>query len=497
VSQKLLDLAEADPQAALRLLEELEGLVVRPHAAQRQVLENDARFKLLDCGRRWGKTKIAAHIILKEARKPKQMLWWVAPTYRIVKRGYKEILRQLPPDVLAAPAPPDSNFDAGRPAILKFKNGTVMEFYSAERPEGMLGEGVDFAVLDEAARMPENIWAETVRPTLMDRQGGALIISTPRGRNWFYRAYRRGQDPEEIEWASWKFPSWTNDTLPPGEIETMKDDLPAVIYKQEVEAEFLAAGSNVFIVPEEILQEEKVKPDGHVVFGVDLAKTTDFTVIYGANAKTRENCYYDRFQDVTWPKQRRRIIRAVRRVLQNGATGVTILMDSTGVGDPMVDELEELGFDVIGKNFTTWKDKMIKLLAKDMEDGKAFVLDNDQVGEFEQYELNITPGGRITYAAPAGEHDDVVSAKMLQHWGVVNEGVPDATFIDGVDTSSIYESEIESVLDDNPDDDEMPDDEDWDWDLEEADTGIPVITEIKARTPQELANDPRVWSSWN
>jgi hypothetical protein len=163
----------------------------------------------------------------------------------------------------------------------------------------------------------------------------------------------------------------------------------------------------------------------------------------------------------------------------------------------MVDELEELGFDVIGKNFTTWKDKMVKLLAKDMEDGKAFVLDNDQVGEFEQYELNITPGGRITYAAPGGEHDDVVSAKMLQHWGVVNEGVPDATFIDGVDTSSIYESEIESALDDNPDDDEMPDDEDWDWDLEEADTGIPVITEIKARTPQELANDPRVWSSWN
>lgn len=490
MNQNLLDLVEADPGAALKLLEQLEKVVVRPHAAQQVVLENDARFRLLDCGRRWGKTKLAAHIALKHARKPRKMIWWVAPTYRIVKRGYKEILRQLPPDVLAAPAPPDTNFDAGRPAILKFKNGTQMEFYSAERPEGMLGEGVDFAVLDEAALMPENIWAQVVRPTLMDHQGGALMISTPRGRNWFYRAFQRGQDPEEREWASWKFPSWTNEYLPEGEIEEMAKDLPAVLYKQEVEAEFLAAGSNVFLVPDEIIRP-KARPDGHVVFGVDLARRIDFTVIYGANAKTRENCYYERFQDVTWPRQRRRIIRAVKSVLKAGATGVTLMIDSTGVGDPTFEELEELGFDVVGINFTTYKDKMVRLLARDMEDGKAFVLD-DQLHEFEQYELNMTPGGRITYSAPDGEHDDVVAAKMLQHWGIVNEGVPDATFIDGVDTTSIEDAEVESH---HPDEDEMPSDEDWDFDFmdDEIDTGIPEYTTIKARTPQELMNDPAVW----
>jgi hypothetical protein len=493
VSQKLLDLAEADPQAALKLLEELEGVVVRPHKAQREVLQNLKRFNVLDCGRRWGKTKIAAHIILKEARKPKQMLWWVAPTYKIVKRGYKEILRQLPPDVLAHDPPPETNFDAGRSVILKFKNGTVMEFYSAERPEGMLGEGVDFAVLDEAAMMNGHIWEQVVRPTLMDRQGGALLISTPRGRNWFYRAYQRGQDDSETIWASWQFPSWTNETLPEGEIEDMKKDLPQVLYEQEVEAKFIAAGSNVFVVADEIIRD-LVQPEGHVVLGIDLAKTTDFTVIYGANAKTRENCYYERFQDVTWPKQRRRIIRAIKRLLRNGATGVTIVMDSTGVGDPMVDELEELGFDVIGKNFTTWKDKMVKLLAKDMEDGKAFLLEKE-LEEFEQFELNMTPGGRITYSAPSGEHDDAVAAKMLQHWGIVNEGVPDAILIDGVETSSIDDSEIGSS---HPDDDEMPGDEDWeDWDLDDdSDTGIPEVTHIRPRSADEMLHDPAVWSSF-
>jgi hypothetical protein len=490
MSQRLLDLAEADPQQALKLLEDLEAIVVRPHAAQRTVLEAEARFKVLDCGRRWGKTKLAAHVMLKHARKRKQMLWWVAPTYRVVKRGYKEILRQLPPDVIVGTPPPDTNFDAGRPVVLKFKNGTVIEFFSAERPEGMLGEGVDFAILDEAGMMTENIWAQIVRPTLMDRKGGAIMISTPRGRNWFYRAFRRGQDPDEPEWASWKFPSWTNEYLAATEIESMRKDLPSVLFKQEVEAEFLAAGSNVFLIPDEIIRP-LVPPLGHVVLGVDLARRIDFTVIYGANARTRENCYYDRFQDVTWPRQRRRIIRAVKKLLTSGATGVTIMIDSTGVGDPTFEELQELGFDVVGINFTTWKDKMVRLLSRDMEDGKAFVLE-EQVNEFEQYELNITPGGRVTYSAPDGEHDDVVSAKMLQHWGIVNEGVPDAVMIDGVDTRSLEEAELES----HPDEDEMPEDEEWDWDDfdDEIDTGVPLIQKVEARSVQELMNDPACWS---
>jgi hypothetical protein len=487
----LLELAEADPKEAMDLLERLERIVVRPHSAQREVLEKDARFKVLNCGRRWGKTKLAAHIALKKARKRNQMIWWVAPTYKVVKRGYKELLRQLPPDVLAAPAPPDTNFDAGRSVILKFKNGTNIEFYSAERPEGMLGEGVDFAVLDEAALMPENIWAQVVRPTLMDRQGGAIMISTPRGRNWFARAWNRGQseDGSNSEWASWTFPSWTNEFLPEGEIEEMRNDLPALLFQQEVEAKFIAAGSNIFVIPDEIIKP-LVPPAGHVVLGIDLARKVDYTVIYGANARTRENCYYERFQDITWPRQRRRIIRAVKRLLKEGATGVTLCVDSTGVGDPTVEELEELGFDVIGLNFTTWKEKMVKLLAKDMEDGKSFLIDNDQVEEFENYEMSLTEKGRATYAAPQGEHDDAVAAKMLQHWCIVNEGVPDATIIDGVATDSINRNEPEDI---HPDGDEMPDDEDWgdfDWDDEE---GVSVET-VHARSTLEMMNDPACWN---
>jgi hypothetical protein len=125
-----------------------------------------------------------------------------------------------------------------------------------------------------------------------------------------------------------------------------------------------------------------------------------------------------------------------------------------------------------------------------MEDGRAFVLE-EGVDEFEQYELNITPGGRVTYSAPSGEHDDVVAAKMLQHWGIVNEGVPDATLIDGVDTSSIDSAEVS-----HPDDDEMPDEDDWSDYMDEDESELDGIehTVIEPRSVLDLMNDPAVWS---
>ena len=144
-------------------------------------------------------TTLAAKLLIQAtlASPPGSVTWWVAPTYKVVKRGYREVLRQLPREYLTHDPQPDTNFDAGRSVILRFKNGSQIEFYSAERPEGMLGEGVTFAVLDEAAIMPSRIWQQVVSPTLMDHQGGACLISTPRGRNWFYQAWKRGHKLRE------------------------------------------------------------------------------------------------------------------------------------------------------------------------------------------------------------------------------------------------------------------------------------------------------------
>lgn len=435
---RLMALKEADPAQFASMMLSLSKITFRPHANQKVILDDPARFKAVNCGRRFGKTLMAAHIFVKKSRAKNQMLWWVAPTYKVVKRGYAEVLKQLPPGVLTHDPPPDTNFDAGRSVILKFKNGSRMEFYSAERPEGMLGAGVDFAVLDEAAIMPGRIWNQIVRPTLMDRKGGALMISTPRGRNWFYKVYQQGQDPQKPEWSSWTFPSWTNPMLPEGEVEDMKASMPRLEYEQEVEGKFLAAGSSTFLIDERAIQHdaildnnmiEDVPPVGYVVLGIDLARTNDYTVLYGARMRDRRNCYFERMQAITWPEQKRRIRRAVRQLQKAGAENVMLVMDTTGIGDPVVEDLESEGYDVVPINFTSHKANMVRLLAKDLEEARAFILADGQLEEFENYTMAITPGGKLTYSAPEGDHDDVVSAKMLSHWGCVNESFGEVSIL--------------------------------------------------------------------
>lgn len=474
---RLEALIEADPVAAARLLERLQKYMMVPHEKQREVLEHPARFKILNAGRRFGKTMVGAKAIVTRARKPHRTLWWVAPTYKIVKRGYAEVLKQLPPDLMTQDPPPDSNFDAGRSVILKLKNGTRIEFYSATMPESMLGASVDFVVLDEAATMLPRIWQQIISPTLIDRKGEALMISTPRGLNWFFLEYNRGQDPDKTDYASWTFTSYDNPYLPEGEVERMAENLPQLEVDQEIMARFLSAGSSVFLIPEKAKQDgtvlenglildahgNPVSPDGQsVVLGIDLAKQRDWTVIYGARANDRRNVYFERMQALSWGEQKSRIRRAVRTLKRAGARDIMMVMDSTGVGDPIVDDMEQAGYDVVPVNFSgQHKPNMVKLLARDLERGHAFVMNDEFINtEFQAYTMTVTPAGRYTYSAPEGMHDDVVSAKMLCQHGLVNEGVANVETLGASDTMPEREaadpygdSEDEDAWDDLVDDD--------------------------------------------
>jgi len=430
------------------------------------------------------------------------MTWWVAPTYKVVKRGYAEVLKQLPDGVLTHDPPPESNFDAGRSVILRFKNGTKMEFYSAERPEGMLGAAVDYVVMDEAATMPARIWNQIISPTLIDHLGKALMISTPRGRNWFYQCWQKGQDPQQTEWESWTFTTQDNPTLPEGEADRMAADMPRMEADQEIYAKFLAAGSSVFWIgdrAEQILDGPPLenglipgfKPEGFVVLGIDLARTNDYTVIYGARARDRRNCYFERMNAITWPEQKRRIKRAVRTLMRSGAENVMLVMDSTGVGDPIVEDMEAAGYDVVPINFTTHKNNMVKLLAKDLEENAAFIIAEGRT-EFENYGMTLTPAGRMTYSAPEGEHDDVVAAKMLQHWGLINEGVPEVQVL-GMGSDDVIDEREPWEIDE--DDGESWDDllDDPAAEIAEAAMAIGMADPRERPTPEQLLHRPDLW----
>lgn len=471
---RLEALIASDPEGAAALLEKIAGKVLRPHSdGQREILMAQERFLTLCAGRRWGKTKIGAARGLRECRTEAKIVWWVAPTYRIAKRGYAEVLKQLPDGVLTKPAPPEGGFDAGRSVVLHFKNGARMEFFSAERPESMLGGSSDFVIVDEAASLPEATWTQFIRPTLADRQGGALFISTPRSKNWFYRLWAMGQDELEGDYRSWLFPSFTNPTIPAEEFVEMERTLPRAVYEQEVLAQFVSAAASVFRIPDTAIVPVE-RPQGHVVLGVDLAKLRDFSVIVGVNAGNRRPCYHDRFNAVSWPEQRARLHRCVANLIRDGATGVTVMLDSTGLGDVIYDDLSFEGLDAVPIKFTnSWKQQAVSLLSADLERGDAFIIE-PQFKEFEGYAYTISETtGRWKFEASSG-HDDEVSAALLAHWGIVNYGVPNVMMLSEAGTPAL------------PAGTRHP----------EADIVDGVVVEeytVEPPTASDLLNNPSVW----
>jgi hypothetical protein len=483
---RIAALEGSDPAGYRELLKKIAAKMLVPHSeGQKEVLTAEERFLILCAGRRWGKTKVGAAKALRMARKGK-IVWWVSPQYKIVKRGYDEVVAQLPQELLTKPAPPGSAFDAGRSVRLDFKTGGRIEFYSAERPEGMLGGSCDYLIMDEAATMPEHVWTQIIRPTLADRQGSALFISTPRGRNWFYYLWQRGQNELDTEYRSWHFPSRTNPTIPSAEFDQMAQEMPAVDYEQEVLAQFISESASVFRLPtDDEGNYTCVKPFhtplGHVVLGIDLAKHNDWTVLCGVRASDRMPCFHERFNNVSWPQQRERIHDAVETIMES-ASGITILMDVGGPGDVVFDDLEEEGLDIIPINFTKWKEPAVKLLASDLEQGRAFIND-DQLSEFQHYGYTITAAGRWKYEAARG-HDDEVSAMLLAHWGVVHEGPPNVQTLT-VDDTGQYEDERTWY----DEEDEGP---------IRVDTGLAKVTQIQlgpglTLPPGDPLNDERFW----
>lgn len=402
-------------------LQEISHRVFVPHdGGQLDVMQDERRFRVLAAGRRWGKTKLAAHEVIEAAlSRPNSVVWWVANTYRNVARGYKEVVRQLPPSLLKKAAPSYTS----NTLYLQFANGSVIEFYSGGSPDALAGEGVHFMVVDEGALIPDNVWNQMLRPTLMDTGGRALVISTPRGHNWFWKLHQLGLKGQ-TGYGAYHFPQTSNPYVPLEETEAVKKELPDMIFRQEIMAEFVAAGASIFgtglehrgaIVPDVALAE------GHIVMGIDLAKHNDFTVLSASRGRDRMPVHRERFNDISWPAQRRRI-RAATELLRNEplVKSLTVLMDTTGVGDVVFDDLIEEDLDVIPRQFTNqWKDAAVRLLAADMEQGDAHIL-QEQLPEFSSYAMEMTPAGRYKYEAATG-HDDEVSAKLLEHWGIVHE----------------------------------------------------------------------------
>ena len=209
------------------------------HANQQLVAKDRSRFKVVCCGRRWGKTLLAMTLCLESALKGKR-IWHVAPTYKQTLEGWaylQRLVQQMPVSIAK------TNVSE---LTVKFTGGGSIQMRTADNPDNLRGSGLDGVVLDEAATMKEDAWKLVLRPALADKQGWALFISTPLHFNWFYDLYAHSEDPEVKDWAAWNFPTWTNPFIAESEIAAAQLDMLPEDFDQEFGASFTAVGGAIF-----------------------------------------------------------------------------------------------------------------------------------------------------------------------------------------------------------------------------------------------------------
>jgi hypothetical protein len=230
---------------------------------QKEVYSDSTRFKVVVAGRRCGKSRLSVVNLLVEGLKcPKgSAVMYVAPTQGQARQIIWDAIMDLGRDVIASSH--INNLD------ITLINGAKIYVRGSDRPDTLRGVSLTYLVLDEAADIKPDTWEKVLRASLSDKKGRALFIGTPKGRNWFYDMYNLGLSEEDSEWKSWHFTTRDNPLIDPDEIEGAKKSLSSFSFKQEYEASFDNAGTDVF---KEAWLKYGPEPEyGNYYIAVDLA----------------------------------------------------------------------------------------------------------------------------------------------------------------------------------------------------------------------------------
>lgn len=242
------------------------------HDAQMEIFQSPARFKVASCGRRFGKSYLAAWILMIKALQQPQEggkdVFYIAPTFQQAKDIMWAILKEIGKDVIKS--------THENTATVTLINDRKIYLKGSDRPDTLRGVGLAYVVMDEYASMKSEVWELIIRPTLADVKGGALFIGTPSGKNHFYQLWLEASSEESKEWEAFQFNSTDNSFLDPGEIQAAKNNMSTQAFRQEFEATFESFSGGVFkeewvkYVGEEYFTDDQ-KVSGHYVISVDPA----------------------------------------------------------------------------------------------------------------------------------------------------------------------------------------------------------------------------------
>lgn len=406
-----------------------------PH--QLAFISNGARFKVGVWHRKCWKTSMAVNELLRWANTVRGTYWYVAPFLSQAKKIVWE-----DPEMFPKYCPPHiwdkrNNSDL----TIKFPNGSIIYVLGADNPDSLRGPNPRGVVLDEYGDMKPEVWSAIVQPIMTaNPDAWTWFLGTPKGRNDFYNKYSYATQNGNINWHASLMKASTSGIILKENLEEARATTTAAFFGQEYECEFIESATSFFRRIKECLYDPIELPllpyrNWSYQLGVDLAKYQDWTVLTPFCLNTFKVGLQDRFNQVDWPMQKAKIEAKYYQWQRP-----IVRIDSTGLGDPIVDDLIAMGVD-IKRDAENGQEEAVKFsggaggmrrrlldnLSIQIEQGRL-KLPNDAglISELESMQYTMTKAGKITVQVPEGLHDDRIMSLALAVWGAGDSpiGVP-------------------------------------------------------------------------
>lgn len=384
------------------MLSEIEIIKPRLVPYQQAILDSKARFTVTTAATKIGKTFSHSWWLFDEScrpPKPGANYWWVAPVFSQAEIAFNRMKRFLGHSS-------DYRINLSK-MYIESPVESFLHYKSAENPDTLYGEDVYAFVFDEFTRAKEAAW-HALRSTVTKTEGKGKFIGNAKGRkNWGYKLALKAKSGEQ-NYEFFKITAY--DAIREGilsneEVEQAKRDLPKYAFDELYLAEELEDGANPFGYQFINRQVKPMSSEYPVCYGVDLAKSVDWTVVTGLD-RNGDVCYFSRWQS-DWGQTKKRIIQTVG--------SVPTFIDSTGVGDPIVEDIQRECPNAEGYHFSsTSKQQLMEGLASGLQNGYISVIDGIMKDELEAFEFEYSRNG-VKYRAPEGVHDDCVCSLGLAY----------------------------------------------------------------------------------
>lgn len=389
------------------------------HEVQQEIAASTARFNWINCGRGLGKTRYGARKSVHHAGAKGETILWGAPIYKQAKVGWK-LMRSMAAQIKKHVKAVDISESELR---IGFPSGGEVFVRSLDDPDSARGIHPNGMGLDEAAYIKERAWSEVLQPATLNQQAWVDLISTPNGRNWFYRGCMAAKEGLVPDSAYFHFSTFDSPVINAAEKQKIREAyeqgrIPDRTYRQEYLAEFIDDAGCVFrgvraaATADPLTHGEEGK---RYVIGADWGKHNDFTVLWVIDPETCKTVALDRFNQIDYTFQVRRLQELCSRF-----PPLEIVAESNSMGEPIIEQIRQLDLPVRAFNTTNATKKVaIESLALAIENGRLELL-GDEVAlmEFEAYEMQRSPTGAVRYNAPEGMHDDCVMGAALAWDGV-------------------------------------------------------------------------------